>query len=236
MRGRAAWFVGAGVLAVGALVYLVDRAAGSASLLPAGAWPGTARQFGAIGAWLPSFHPFAFSLVFAALAPTRTAQASRACAAWWAVNIAFEFGQLPYAAAAIAAALDTAFGQRWPARALANYFLRGTFDRADLLAATAGAGSRARSISSCSPRQVPTMNFDRPFEVRVPLRQRVLPGLLAALGVVAIVGSGGGGWSRVSAVQRALVQRTATAAGARGARRSGLRHRARRQRGQTSPR
>ena len=36
------------------------------------------------------------------------------------------------------------------------------------------------------------MKIDRPFEVRVPLRLRVLPGLLAALGIVAIVGSGGG--------------------------------------------
>lgn len=37
------------------------------------------------------------------------------------------------------------------------------------------------------------MRIDRPFEVRVPWRMRVLPGLLAALGLVAIVGSGGGG-------------------------------------------
>lgn len=147
LRGRTAWRVGAGALAAGALVYLVDRAAGSASLLPAGAWSGTAWHFGAIGAWLPSFvHPFAFSLFFAALTPTGAARAYRACAAWWAVNAAFELGQLAPAAAAIAATLHAAFGDAAPARVLANYFLRGTFDRADLLAATSGALAAAGVI------------------------------------------------------------------------------------------
>ena len=147
LRGRAAWCVGAGSLAVGALVYLVDRAAGSASLLPAGAWSGTGWHFGAVGAWLPSFvHPFAFSLVFAALAPTDAARAYRACAAWWAVNVVFELGQLAPAATAIAVALHAAFRDAAPARALANYFLRGTFDRADLLAATAGSLAAAGLI------------------------------------------------------------------------------------------
>lgn len=138
--GRAAWLVGAGALALGVLVYLVDRAAGTASLLPAGAWSGAAPHFGAVGRWLPSFvHPFAFSLFFAALPPASAARGYRACAAWWAVNVAFEAGQLPQAANAISAALDSAFGAAWPARAVANYFLRGAFDGADLLAATAGA-------------------------------------------------------------------------------------------------
>ena len=98
------------------------------------------RRFGAVGSWLPSFvHPFAFALFFAALPPASATRGLRACVAWWAVNVAFEFGQLPAAAAAISAALGAVFGKFWPARALADYFVRGTFDRADLLAATAGA-------------------------------------------------------------------------------------------------
>lgn len=133
--------IGCAALLLGVFVYLADRPAGSASGLPAGAWRlGATTLFGAAGGWLPSFvHPFALSLLTVALRPLDGAAAYRACAAWWAVDVAFELGQLPAAAHAIGAALHAAFGAAWPARALANYFLRGTFDRADLLAATAGA-------------------------------------------------------------------------------------------------
>lgn len=132
-------------LALGVLVYLTDRAAGSAAWLPAGAWGrGAASLFGSAGPWLPSFvHPFALALLTVALRPVSGAPALRVCAAWWAVNVAFELGQLPTVAAAAASALQAAFGQAWPAQVLANYLLRGTFDRADLLAATAGAWAAA---------------------------------------------------------------------------------------------
>lgn len=46
VRGRAAWVAGACALALGVFVYLVDRGAGSASLLPAGAWSGAALRRG----------------------------------------------------------------------------------------------------------------------------------------------------------------------------------------------
>ena len=143
-RLRQGWELSAmacAALMLGVLVYLADRPAGSATALPAGAWSrGAAALFGAVGAWLPSFvHPFAFALATVALRPVGGASAYRVCAAWWAVDVAFESGQQPAAAHAIAAVLQAGFGEAWPARALANYFLRGTFDRADLLAATAGA-------------------------------------------------------------------------------------------------
>lgn len=137
--------IGGAALLLGVLVYLADRPAGTATGLPAGVWRhGPTTLFGAVGAWLPSFvHPFAFALVTVALRPVTGAPALRVCAAWWAVNVVFEVGQRPEASHAIGAALRTGFGQDWPSRALANYFLHGTFDRADLLAATAGAVAAA---------------------------------------------------------------------------------------------
>ena len=137
--------IGGAALLLGVLVYLADRRGGSAVWLPSGAWSqGAATLFGTAGAWLPSFvHPFAFALFTVALRPVTGAPALRICAAWWAVNVVFELGQWPAAAAGIAAALQAGFGQAWPARALANYFVRGTFDRVDLLAATAGAVAAA---------------------------------------------------------------------------------------------
>jgi hypothetical protein len=125
-------------LVVGALVYLTDRAV--APLAPAiGALAGS-RVFGALGQWLPSFvHPFAFSLFSAAALPWRAAPRYGVCVAWWAVNVAFEIGQHPWARAPIAELLQGSLGRLPLTRPLADYFTRGTFDVGDILAATAGA-------------------------------------------------------------------------------------------------
>ena len=68
-------------LLLGAGVYLLDRPAGSAWLIPA-AWqaaaPGT--WFGQVGPWLPSFtHAFAFSIFTALLLPPRVGFGAGAC-------------------------------------------------------------------------------------------------------------------------------------------------------------
>lgn len=139
--------IGGAALLLGLIVYLADRGAGTAILLPAGLWSRGGGLLTPVGFCLPSFvHPFAFALFTVALRPVAGASAYRVCAAWWAVNVAFELGQRPDAAEAIAAALRASFGQAWPARLLANYFLHGTFDRADLLAASAGALAAALVI------------------------------------------------------------------------------------------
>ena len=113
-------------LAVGVAVYVLDRPPGSAYLLPRDAtlYSGTASWFGGVGDWIPAFlHVFAFSLLSAALLSASRAAAACACVAWWAIDSLFELGQHP----AIGPHLGVA------------YFVRGSFDPADLLATAAGA-------------------------------------------------------------------------------------------------
>jgi len=127
-------------LAVGLLVYMTDRDAAHAMLFPAGAGLASGPIFGILGLCLPSFvHPFAFSLFTAAALPSRSAWRYGACAAWCAVNVAFEVGQHPQVNAPLAEALQGSFGPTLLTRPLANYFLRGSFDVGDIAAATAGA-------------------------------------------------------------------------------------------------
>jgi hypothetical protein len=127
-------------LLLGAAVYLVDRPAGSAWLVPA-AWqaatPG--RGFGSIGQWLPSLvHAFAFSVWTAWLLPRRAGFAASACLGWAVVDSLAEIGQHAAVSAPLAAVLAAAFDGAPLAMRLARYFTLGTFDPADLAAGLAG--------------------------------------------------------------------------------------------------
>ena len=146
---------GGSALALGALVYALDRGG-----LPPVSTPGAmaaavaAPWFGAIGGWLPSLvHPFAFSLFTAALRAPGAPPAYGACAAWGLVNLAFELGQHPRVGPVLAAQLEAAFGPAAGARALADYFTRGRFDPADLAAAVAGALAAAVWLRAASARE-----------------------------------------------------------------------------------
>mgnify|MGYP001048704095 CR=1 FL=1 len=82
-------------LSAGLLLYLGDRPAGSAWLIPALPLLQGMNLFGSAGAWLPSFvHPFAFALLTAAALPDRASWRYGACLGWLVVNAAFELGQL----------------------------------------------------------------------------------------------------------------------------------------------
>jgi hypothetical protein len=142
--GRAALLslaVTAGVaLGIGTAVYLLDRPAGSAWLIPA-AWqsatPG--RWFGPFGPWLPSLaHAFAFSVLTALALPRRPGYAAAACVAWAVVDTLAEIGQHPAFAGALAAALAAAFDGAAAAVRLGRYFTMGSFDAADLAAGWTG--------------------------------------------------------------------------------------------------
>jgi hypothetical protein len=131
-------------LAAGVLVYLTDRSASPALLLPAVASRPGWHLFGVIGQWLPSFvHPLAFSLFSAALLPPLPRWQYGACAFWFMVNVAFEIGQHPQVRGPLADALRHVPGPGPVVRALENYFLRGTFDPGDLIAAALGAALAA---------------------------------------------------------------------------------------------
>ena len=124
-------------LATGVVLYQVDRGLWRA---PGSAVFAAGLLFGTLGQWLPSFlHTLAFSLLTAAVPADRARPAYGACVAWWAVNVAFEAAQHPQLSAPLAAQLRDTFGPWWPARRLANYFLAGTFDAGDIVAATLGA-------------------------------------------------------------------------------------------------
>ena len=134
------------LLATGAAVYLLDRAPGTAMLLPS-AWQrggitgGDAAFFGELGGWLPSLvHAFAFSTFTALLLPRRAGTAAAACAGWALVDTLAEIGQHPAIAPALAAGLEQAFGAGILVDSLGRYFVRGSFQPADVAAGLAGAG------------------------------------------------------------------------------------------------
>ena len=103
--------IGGCAFAVGVLVYVADRNPAQAMLFPTIAAFHTGPFFGVLGPWLPSFvHPFAFSLLTAAALQRSVSPAYGACAAWWAVNIAFEVGQHPQISGGLTESLQSAFG------------------------------------------------------------------------------------------------------------------------------
>lgn len=145
--GAYCWFaplvlIGSGglALAMGALVYAVDRQFSLiAPIIPPRSLA-TGALFGVLGQWLPSFvHPFAFSLFTAAVHTSGARAPYWPCVAWWVVNVLFELAQSPNASVAIATGLQDALGQTWLTRPLSDYLVQGTFDVGDLAAATAGA-------------------------------------------------------------------------------------------------
>ena len=144
--GRTAALLAIGCLALtaGVLVYLTDRQASHAPLMPAVTALSGRHLFGALGGWLPSFvHPLSFSLFSAALLAPGRRREYGACAFWFAVNAAFEIGQHPQVNRPLADALQDVLGQGSFARALQSYFLRGTFDPGDLIAAAFGSAVAA---------------------------------------------------------------------------------------------
>lgn len=118
-------------LALGTLVYALDRGAGTAVLWPrALTRQGGSPVFGAVGGSLPSLaHAFAFSLLSALALPWRRAWQAGACAGWAVVDALFEIGQHR--------ALSGPLGELLPP--IAAYLRRGTFDPLDVAAGCVGA-------------------------------------------------------------------------------------------------
>jgi hypothetical protein len=131
-------------LAAGVLVYLLDRSAAHTALLPRLEGLPVRHVFGSFGQWLPSWaHVFGFSLLSAAALPWRTKPRYGVCAAWCAIDLAFEFGQQPLAKWPLAAAAEQWLGWTPLAQPLAAYFIHGTFDLADVAATVSGAAAAA---------------------------------------------------------------------------------------------
>ena len=147
--GRSASVAGIGCVAfaVGLLVYLTDRDSSKAALIPTVAWLAGSKVFGALGGWLPSFvHTFAFSLFTAAVLPERAVPRYGVCVVWFAVNVGFEIGQHPQISVRLAEVLQGAFGGIPLTQPLASYFVHGTFDPGDIVAALLGAMAAAAAL------------------------------------------------------------------------------------------
>jgi len=116
--------VACSALAAGGFLYVADRSAAPPAIVAPFVLPGREVFFGPFGQWLPSFvHPFAFALLTVAARSRRAAPPGDACAAWWALNVAFEAAQHPQLR-----------------------LLPGTFDVGDIAAATLGALGAAAVI------------------------------------------------------------------------------------------
>jgi hypothetical protein len=125
-------------LTFGALFYVFGRSS-AALFVPEGlhfpvlAGDGPMEVWG----WLPTFlHVLGFSLLTIVIAGRAVILAP---VTWALVNIAFEFGQHPSIADRLATTLLPLRQYGRYAATLPDYFLRGTFDAADVLAAAVGA-------------------------------------------------------------------------------------------------
>jgi hypothetical protein len=146
MANRAAFlwlFIAAMALALGVGVYVVDRSATQVYLLPAALTLPRSPEplFGVLSGFLPGFlHVFAFTLLTAAVLTVRSMRAAATVAAAWCVtDLLFEIGQHPAIAPVIAATLPAWFAGIPLLENAGPYFLRGTFDAADIAATVAGA-------------------------------------------------------------------------------------------------
>ena len=193
-RHRTTTLLGLAVAALilGVLVYLTDRVAGIAVLLPRVDALAGRHLFGAIGQSLPSFlHPFAFSLATAAALRPGVAQRWGACATWCAVNLACEFAQHPAFKASWARALNELAGTGGVERRVMSYCLQGTFDVGDVAAVVLGAlaaGALLWLVDSPMATGAVTRPAPRPLR---PMRW-FASAAVTALGLAGIVGSGGG--------------------------------------------
>lgn len=120
----ALFMCGIAVLAIGMLVYSLERPADSVLFLPAALslFDGQTHLPPLLGGPLPSFlHGMAFSLMTAALLGPGPRKAALACAFWVAINILFEVSQ------------HTAIAK------FSGVGMAGTFDPLDILAVLLGA-------------------------------------------------------------------------------------------------
>lgn len=135
------------ILLLGVFVYVLDR---RGAVLPV--WFATTVSpiadselvFGTSGMWLPSFaHAFSFSVLTAAVWRSLGRAAYGACLMWWLIDVAFEATQHPRLSSTVADAMKALPGQTWVAHRVANHFVAGTFDIADVVAITFGSVAAA---------------------------------------------------------------------------------------------
>ncbi|MFQ5990676.1 MAG: PQQ-dependent sugar dehydrogenase, partial [Candidatus Methylomirabilales bacterium] len=133
--------LGLAVLLLGTLVYVLDRPPERAFVPNAfSLFENTPFVFGRLGQSLPTFaHVFAFSLLTAVLLGGGKRKTIAICLGWMATEAAFELGQHPALAHGLVALIPSWFEQVLILEKTDSYFLRGTFDPADIVTIALGA-------------------------------------------------------------------------------------------------
>ena len=130
-----------GALAVGVLVYLLDRQPMSVYFIPD--WISLVNNlnpiFGEIGNYLPTFiHVYVFILLTAIIVAPSPAWIIPICAAWFAIDSLFELAQITPIDQWIAGNVPDWFIGIPFLENTSAYFIAGTFDVLDLLSIAAG--------------------------------------------------------------------------------------------------
>lgn len=183
--------IAAAALSAGLLVYLCGRQPEHVYFLFHGfsLATGHASPFGVLGNYLPSLvHVYAFILLTTAVAGSSNARLLGVCGAWFVMACLFEFGQHPAISPVIAAALPAWFTHVPVLDNTAAYFLKGTFDRLDLLSIAAGTVAAGLTVVWIRNRISTRPSENPPQKV---LRIFAISGLLS-MGMLTIIGSGGG--------------------------------------------
>jgi hypothetical protein len=128
-------------LTTGVFVYLLDRPAGSAELIPAVLQLSTdeGRAFGPSGDWLPSLvHVYAFILLTAAVMRPSPRNLLLVCTGWLVIEAFFELIQHP-AVTQLLVDQASSWSGRLPVLAtLHDYAVSGAFDPMDLVGLALG--------------------------------------------------------------------------------------------------
>ncbi len=136
--------VAAMLLAVGLLVYLLDRPADQIYFVPDW-WEftiGAGQVFGPIGAYLPTFiHVVVFILISSALLAPWRFQITSICLLWFGIDSLFELAQHNAIATRIADIVPSWFQGITFLENTSSYFLAGTFDLLDLMSIALGSVS-----------------------------------------------------------------------------------------------
>jgi hypothetical protein len=133
---------GVALLCLGVAIYALARATPVWFLPPPLHAPGLPAMLTRLTGALPTFaHTAALSLLTASLLGGPALRAYAACAAWTATNILFEIGQHASVRVRLVAQLPSWFDQTWLLDQTRSYFLNGSFDYQDIVAALLGGGT-----------------------------------------------------------------------------------------------
>ncbi|MAF84210.1 MAG: hypothetical protein CL797_08920 [Chromatiales bacterium] len=195
--------VGFAALAVGTLIYIFDRSATAVYFVPDSSILAstTPLLFGALGNYLPAFlHTLAFALFANAIAGRH--HIGLICIGWFVAEVIFELAQIDTIAFSISGFLPGWIAE-WPIlENISSHFMTGQFDTLDILFLMLG-GVTAYFIGY---KTLPQLNKNLRSQRSPSSRPVRLVGLLlvASIGCLSIISSGGTGETMMPVVKEPL--------------------------------